>query len=282
MKPEIQQMLAEAYELEGLLLLVENRGEETSDLIYETIKEKIDNLHALLQRKLRNGNEYASEPIGVTGLDLMHTVTEVDPRAFDGEDIAPFEPTHPCADEQIFESESELEGMPLFADGKTPETEVQETTTSETPADDGMAVEDERDEEASNLIETETQPAELPEDATTSSYPEKEDDAPFDAAWEDEESPIEANDENDTVRLDEILSRNLSKDLRSAFSLNDTFRFRRELFANNAADMTDAIHLVEAMKSFTEAEEYFYDDLGWDKDSEEVKAFMTIIKNHFL
>ena len=46
--------------------------------------------------------------------------------------------------------------------------------------------------------------------------------------------------------------------------------------------MTDAIHLVEAMKSFTEAEEYFYDDLGWDKDSEEVKAFMTIIKNHFL
>lgn len=120
MKPEIQQMLAEAYELEGLLLLAENRGEETSDLIYETIKEKIDNLHALLQRKLRNGNEYASEPIGVTGLDLMHTVTEVDPRAFDGEDIAPFEPTHPCADEQIFESESELEGMPLFADGKRP------------------------------------------------------------------------------------------------------------------------------------------------------------------
>ena len=34
--------------------------------------------------------------------------------------------------------------------------------------------------------------------------------------------------------------------------------------------------------AFDEAEEYFYGDLGWDKDSEEVKEFMTIIRNHFL
>ena len=47
-------------------------------------------------------------------------------------------------------------------------------------------------------------------------------------------------------------------------------------------EMADAINLAEAMQTFDEAEEYFYGDLGWDKDSEEVKEFMTIIRNHFL
>lgn len=70
--------------------------------------------------------------------------------------------------------------------------------------------------------------------------------------------------------------------MRSAFSINDSFRFRRELFGNSAAEMADAINLAEAMQTFDEAEEYFYGDLVWDKDSEEVKEFMTIIRNHFL
>ena len=63
--------------------------------------------------------------------------------------------------------------------------------------------------------------------------------------------------------------------------LNDMFRFRRELFGNNAAEMADAIELVSAMESYQEAEDYFYNDLGWDSDSEEVEEFMTIIRNHF-
>lgn len=46
--------------------------------------------------------------------------------------------------------------------------------------------------------------------------------------------------------------------------------------------MTDAIHMVEAMHSFDEAEDYFYGDLGWDRESDDVKDFMAIIKNHFL
>ena len=79
-----------------------------------------------------------------------------------------------------------------------------------------------------------------------------------------------------------MLQRSKSKDLKSAFSLNDTFRFRRELFSNSGAEMTDALHMVEAMHSFDEAEDYFYGDLGWDRESDDVKDFMAIIKNHFL
>ena len=35
------------------------------------------------------------------------------------------------------------------------------------------------------------------------------------------------------------------------------------------------------MSSYEEAEDYFYNDLGWDKNSEEVADFMNVIKNHF-
>ena len=84
------------------------------------------------------------------------------------------------------------------------------------------------------------------------------------------------------LRVDEILHRNLSKNLRKAFSLNDHFRFRRELFSNSEGEMNDALNLVEAMQSFDEAEEYFYEDLGWDRENEDVTDFMEVIKKHFL
>ena len=90
-----------------------------------------------------------------------------------------------------------------------------------------------------------------------------------------------AGDGGEGITLDEAFIRGKSKDLHSAFSLNDMFRFRRELFGNSAADMSDAIELVSAMSSYQEAEDYFYNDLGWDSGSEEVEEFMTIIRNHF-
>ena len=89
------------------------------------------------------------------------------------------------------------------------------------------------------------------------------------------------HDGDEGITLDEAFIRGKSKDLHSAFSLNDMFRFRRELFGNSAADMSDAIELVSAMSSYQEAEDYFYNDLGWDSGSEEVEEFMTIIRNHF-
>lgn len=70
-------------------------------------------------------------------------------------------------------------------------------------------------------------------------------------------------------------------DLRKSFTLNDRFRFRRELFGNSDSEMTDTINMVSAMNSYAEAEEYFYEDLGWDSSVEEVKDFMAIVERHF-
>lgn len=92
----------------------------------------------------------------------------------------------------------------------------------------------------------------------------------------------EIESEEEPIKLDEALQRTLSKDLSRAFSLNDRFRYRRELFSNSEVEMRNTLNIVEAMQSYSEAEDYFYGDLEWDRESIEVQDFMTIIKNHFL
>ncbi len=98
---------------------------------------------------------------------------------------------------------------------------------------------------------------------------------------------IDQSEESETVieppikTLDEKLARQNSKDLKHAFTLNDRYRFRRELFGNSDTEFIDMINLVSAMASLTEAEEYFYGDLEWDQENEEVKDFMNIIALYF-
>ncbi|MCH5346638.1 MAG: hypothetical protein J1E63_05975 [Muribaculaceae bacterium] len=83
------------------------------------------------------------------------------------------------------------------------------------------------------------------------------------------------------MRLDEKLAIKTSRDIRRAFTLNDRFRFRRELFENSEARFAEALDVIMAMSSYDEAEEYFYDDLCWNADSEDVKDFMQKVFNHF-
>lgn len=83
------------------------------------------------------------------------------------------------------------------------------------------------------------------------------------------------------IRVDEMLSRRTAVDLRKAFTLNDKYRFRRELFGNSDAAMTDALNVIAAMHSVAEAEEYLYGDLGWDELQPDVKDFMAVVKSHF-
>ena len=84
-----------------------------------------------------------------------------------------------------------------------------------------------------------------------------------------------------TLRVDQKLQRTISKDLRKAFSINDRFRFRRELFEGSEAEFVDAINMIEAMHSYEEAQDYFLGDLGWDINVPEVEEFLGIVRNHF-
>lgn len=73
---------------------------------------------------------------------------------------------------------------------------------------------------------------------------------------------------------------NNTRDLSKAFTLNDKFRFRRELFGNSNAEFTRALDLISVMRSPAEADEYFFTDLGWDPENEDVKDFMRIIRGY--
>lgn len=86
---------------------------------------------------------------------------------------------------------------------------------------------------------------------------------------------------SESVKLDERLARDRAKDIFKAFTLNDKFRFRRELFNNSQAEFEDALEVIAGMNTIDEAKEYFIDDLCWDASNEDVKAFMEILAKHF-
>lgn len=239
MKTDIRKMIAEAYELEGLLLLADNRGADTPEYVFTAIGEKLDRLQMLLGEREGDEDEEMQEDACMVENDVADAGSE-EPEPEPEEDVAE------VTAEQVADGEYDNEQEPMV------ELVLDDEPTAEPDAETPNVADETEDVEAEDNIEEET------------------------------EANEKASDDSEPLRLDEKLQRSRSKDLKTAFSLNDTFRFRRELFGNSAAEMTDALHMVEAMHSFDEAEDYFYGDLGWDRESDDVKEFMAIIKNHFL
>ena len=240
---EIKSMLREVLELEGLLMVADSRGDETPDAVFTLIKEKIEQLR-----------EYTS------------CLPDV------------------AVDEQFDEQEPivEPEDEPEYVLEAEPDEEIEAEPEEEIEAEPEPEIEPEI--EAEPEIEEEPEP-ELEEELEEEIEAEPEPELEVEIEAEPEPEIIKNVDEtapDAIITLDEAFIRNKAKDLKSAFSLNDTFRFRRELFGNSAADMNDAIDLVNAMNSYEEAEDYFINDLGWDAESDEVGEFMEIIRNHFI
>ena len=246
---EIKSMLREVLELEGLLMVADSRGDETPDAVFTLIKEKIEQLR-----------EYTS---------CLPDVA-VDEQV--GEEFDEQEPVVEPEDEPEAEPEEEIE----------PEIEAEPEIEVEPEPEPEEEIEAEPEPEIEPEVEAEPEIEEEPE-------PEPEEELEPEIVPEIEAEPepeiiknVDETAPDAIITLDEAFIRNKAKDLKSAFSLNDTFRFRRELFGNSAADMNDAIDLVNAMNSYEEAEDYFINDLGWDAESDEVGEFMEIIRNHFI
>ncbi len=64
-------------------------------------------------------------------------------------------------------------------------------------------------------------------------------------------------------------------------SVNDRFRFRRELFGNSDPDFNDALNLIATMDSYDEAEDYFINSLEWDSESLVVKEFLEMLMRYY-
>lgn len=98
-------------------------------------------------------------------------------------------------------------------------------------------------------------------------------------------TPIASNPETtpleDSVRIDQMLSRNKAKDLSKAFTINDKFRFINELFNGDHAFFNETIDKVSHMDSFDQASLYFLSSMDWDMENDACKDFINLIAKHF-
>lgn len=62
-----------------------------------------------------------------------------------------------------------------------------------------------------------------------------------------------------------------------AFTLNDKFRFIREVFGGDERDFNDTLSLIAEMDTYAEAEEYITGDMMLDKENPGVAEFLDFI-----
>lgn len=206
------------------------------------------------------------------------------------------EPEEPVEEESEEKAEAPIESEPLH------ETETAEEDETEPGTDAPLEPADEPHESPQPQAEPEA-PAEPQPQEEEPLYPwEQLSDEERSAAqddrlvdYDDETDDYDETDYEDTpaadlpadessapVTLEEALQRQQAKELRKALSLNDRFRFRRELFGNSDIRMNETLALIDAMHSYDEAEDYILNDLNWDLDNPEVAEFMKIVQKHFL
>lgn len=93
--------------------------------------------------------------------------------------------------------------------------------------------------------------------------------------------PESKTEEHYMMRVDEMIHRQSSRDLKKAFSLNDRFRYIREIFDNNANFFDETINNVDMLSNLDEVYEYLLSDIGLNHEDETVKEFLAIVYNHF-
>lgn len=284
MNVNIEELITINYELEGLLYLAMHRGDDTPKEVWSLISDKIKSLNEGISPAVEDDDvdtDDTPDNAVISCNDEVDVTAEEQPEIEEpenqeeelDEDTAEScqpqltiigesteelpehcnaEPEAPCSD---IEQEPSTEPEPIAE--PMPETTVEIETVEPEPEEEEEPELKEEPEPEEEQEEPEYEEIVMPQDDTTDT---------------DNEEPI---------RLDEKLARENSRNLRKAFSLNDMFRFRRELFGNSATEMTDTLNLVEAMSSLSEANDYFYNDLEWDASNPEVQDFMDIIAKHF-
>ena len=246
MDNSLETLLKQVLELEGLLLIAEKRGNDVPNLVIDMIKQKAAAIGEMA------GVAASDTKQGIDALPDDEPDDDITVEFVDDEDA-------PSADEPV-EAES---SAPVAAE---PEPVV---------APEPSVVQPEPATEPTPVSEPEPTPVDEPEPVEAPTL------APEEVEPEAESEEFEPDPDDQPLTLDEALHRDMTKDLRQAFSLNDRYRYRRELFGNSDSVMNETLNLIEAMHSFDEAEDYFYNDLQWEHDSPEVADFMVIIKNHF-
>ena len=287
-------MLSHVYEIEGLMLVTRRLGEEnTPEVITNKIQRKVRELAQMCGVELIAAPESAAkpepeEPVKTPEAPAPEMTAETTQEHLPEEDYD--------ADETWQHDNGEEFKEVFKLDYEEPKHEQEKPAVQETPAPEAAVVQPpvfRGPTDTSDEPVPEPDPEVLPEDDRdlpdiTVEFIEVEDDAVPEPQEEMPIPPVPTEFPDAPVempaapmRVDEKLQRHLSQDIRKAISLNDRFRFQRELFAGSSSAMDTAIEHIEMMNSYGNAELYFFSQLHWDRDNEVVKDFMAIVRNHF-
>ncbi len=82
---------------------------------------------------------------------------------------------------------------------------------------------------------------------------------------------ITSNDVQATIVRNDIIPVELT--------INDKFRFKKELFGGSQTDLDETLHVISSMSTLDEIQSYLFDDLCFDPNDEIVKDFISVTSN---
>lgn len=133
-----------------------------------------------------------------------------------------------------------------------------------------------RPQEAPVVAPAVVEPVDEAPEVIQDSYTDEAPEAIVHAEVEAPEDVQETDAKDSEVTEAEIVTEDKTR-LLKAFTLNDRFRFRRELFAGDDEDFHETLKLLADMDSYAEACDYLYNDMMWDRSDPVVKEFMDIV-----
>lgn len=236
-----------------------------------------------------SGNEIKGNPESKNGsmptlIDMTEKLTEETTENKDHEELAEVE------EEDVEEEIEEIEAVP------NPEASPEEEKNEESPSEQELAkpeatsnegINEEIDEEDDILLsfeEDEESTEEIQEeDGETIIHIIEDEDILLEEGREEHELDIHVETPDIEIKkneeeIKERPSTRKQSSLKSAFSLNDRFLYSRELFNGNMKMFDSTLEHIEGIGDYSVAEDYFYNELEWDREKPEVASFMEIIK----
>ena len=266
-KAELRRLAELCVKMEGTCLVLAERDDDVARQLFEGYHAEFDELAATVFGRTECTGQCAA-PAWATDEATGESIgKEVDEAAV----LAEFIETVLDSDDEKTEEEPAAEAEP----------------EPETPAEEPAPVQPEPEPEAEPEPEPEAEPepvavivteeaAEVKEPETVAGTAEPEPEQPEADARPEVKSEAKAE-----MRVDEMLTRREARELRKAFTLNDKFRFRRELFNNDNDKFRETLERIERMQSNDEAVAYMTEVLGWNLDDEAPSDFAAIVANHF-
>ncbi len=263
-KTKLNTLLDRVYELEGLIHLALNRDDDT----YRIAKLMADK-----------------------GEAVSRALAEVEENAIPADAEAPEGPNPLAEVEELISYALEEETDTADAAGEKAEVSaesVAETLTEgvkenaaenvETPANVGQGVERATDSVESDAESKAEAPAARPVDKPAEKEEDKDE---ADAIVNG--SPVTAigTREPESEENGAAAPSQSGRKLKTLFSINDRFRFSRELFGGSTRRFDDSLNFLEMALDYNEVEDYFIEEVGMDPEDDTVKEFLEVLSKAF-